>query len=113
MDMMTEVADAELLALGVEFRKAWDAERAAFALWGGETKDIAIDAAHGACAALADAINKNTPKTMDGIRVVAMVWGWMHYLSEHPGEYEGADSEFPGQRAAHGVMTFLLKDCTA
>ncbi|RWI46383.1 MAG: hypothetical protein EOQ93_29915 [Mesorhizobium sp.] len=106
--------DADLLALGIEFRKAWAAEREAFVAdtIGNSTPEI--DAAHDRCGELARQIQEHHPATLEGVKVAAMVWGWLHYLSASPGDYEGAD---PGstldERASHAVMSFLLKDVAA
>ncbi|RWI60271.1 MAG: hypothetical protein EOQ93_03140 [Mesorhizobium sp.] len=106
--------DAQLLALAEPFRNAWAAERAAFRSSSkGFAKDKAIETAHDRCGELADEILAHRPVTLDGVKVAAMVWGWMYYLSEHSGEYEGADSKYPGDRAANAVMTFLLRDVSA
>ncbi|MER9691964.1 hypothetical protein NKJ16_08500 [Mesorhizobium sp. M0179] len=106
--------DTALIALGVEFRKAWAAERAAFLASGADIgKDPAIEAAHDACKEQAEIIARVEPATLEGVKVHAMVWGWMYYLSAKPGEYEAADSRYPGEHAAHTVMSFLLKDCGA
>ncbi|ESX13638.1 hypothetical protein X768_04685 [Mesorhizobium sp. LSJC265A00] len=108
------MGDTELIALGAKFRKAWAAERAAFLASGADfDKDPAIEAAQDACKEQAEIIARIEPATLEGIKVHAMVWGWMFYLSLKPGEYEGADSDYPGERAAHTVMSFLLKDCAA
>ncbi|ESX07259.1 hypothetical protein X769_08950 [Mesorhizobium sp. LSJC268A00] len=105
--------DADLIALGVKFRAAWATERAAFVASGEDfDKDPAIQAAHDACKEQAEIIGQIVPATLEGVKVHAMVWGWM-YLSLKPGGYEGADSDYPGERAAHTVMSFLLKDCAA
>lgn len=106
--------DAELLALRAEFLEAWAAERAAF-----EAADLAsignstpeIDSAHDRCALLAGQMLGHRPVTLEGVKAMAMIWGWMHYHSSRPGDYEGGE---PGnstdERASHVVMTFLLRD---
>ncbi|MER8979279.1 hypothetical protein [Mesorhizobium sp. M0870] len=117
MNMMTVTPDAELIALGVEFSKAWADERAAFtaAAWadiGNNTPEI--DSAHDRCADLAHQMVAHRPETLEGVKAMAMVWGWLHYLSSKPGEYEGAElGNTSDERAQHAVMTFLLRDCTA
>jgi len=109
-----ENPDTELLALGVEFCKAWAAERAAFVAdtIGNSTPEI--EAAHDRCGDLARQIQEHRPITLEGVKVAAMVWGWLHYLSATLGAYEG-DEEGNGidERAQHAVMTFLLKDVAA
>lgn len=105
--------DAELLALGAQFRNAWAAERAAFVASRNIMNDSAIEAAADTCRNLASQIVALAPKTMDGVRVLAMVWGQAYYLSEQPGQYEWSDSEYPCERAANVVMSFLLKDLAA
>lgn len=108
------MSDTELIALGVKFREAWAAERAAFvASCEAVDKDPAIEAAHDACSEQAMIIGQIEPATLEGVKVHAMVWDWMYYLSLKPGEYEGADSDYPGELAAHTVMSFLLKECAA
>ncbi|RUW26341.1 MULTISPECIES: hypothetical protein [unclassified Mesorhizobium] len=103
--------DADLLALGNDLLNAWQAERAAFRASGDDfVADQAIISASDNCQAIASQIVMLTPKTLDGVRVLAMVWGHAYYLSESPGEYEGADSDYPCERAANAVMSFLLKD---
>ncbi|MER9206860.1 hypothetical protein [Mesorhizobium sp. M0771] len=107
--------DADLIALGVEFRKAWADERAAFSDSGEDfDKDPSIAAASHRCSELSDRILTLTPETMDGARVAAMVWGWCHYLNSQPGVYDGGEfSNAADTRAVHKVLTFLLKDCAA
>ncbi|TIQ86456.1 MAG: hypothetical protein E5X38_16025 [Mesorhizobium sp.] len=105
--------DAELLALGKAFYSAWQAERAAFVASRDIINDSAIEAAADKCRDLASQIVTLAPKTMDGVRVLAMVWGQAYYLSEQPGQYEGSDSEYPCERAANAVMSFMLKDVAA
>ncbi|ESZ37547.1 hypothetical protein [Mesorhizobium sp. L2C067A000] len=109
------MGDTELIAIGAKFRTAWAAERAAFVASGKNfDKDAAIETAAASCGELAGKmLELPAPVTIEGARAVAMVWGWTFYLSEKPGEYEGADSQFPGERAANAVMSFLLKDCAA
>lgn len=112
--VVTPHPDADLLALGNALLNAWQAERAAFRASGDDfTTEQAIMSAADACKAIGSQIVALTPKTMDGVRVLAMVWGHAYYLSERPGEYEGADSEYPCDRAANAVMSFLLKDVAA
>lgn len=107
-------ADTKLLALGAEFHKAWAAERAAFNACNTDfTNDDGIEAARVVCKDLAEQITALSPVTLDGVRIVAMVWGWSHYLNSKPGQYEGADSNIPCERAANSVMSFLLKDVAA
>lgn len=110
----TAAPDADLIALGAKFREAWAAERAAFAAAdlasiGNSTPEI--DCAHDQCAELASRILAIGPTTLDGVKVAAMVWGWLHYLSSKPGDYEGGElGNNVDERASHAVMTFLLKE---
>lgn len=116
MDMMTETGphpDTDLIALGDELRKAWDDERAAFA-----SADIAsignstpeIDSAHDRCADLARQMVERPPVTLDGVKAMAMVWGWLHYQSCRLDSYDGGEvGNHLDERASHAVMTFLLK----
>lgn len=105
--------DAELLALGKALYSAWQAERAAFVASRDIVNDSAIEAAADTCRKLASQIAALAPKTMDGVRVLALVWGQAYYLSEQSGQYEGSDSEYPCERATNAVMSFLLKDVAA
>lgn len=123
MDMMTETVvsgahpDTELLALGVKFHEAWAAERAAF-----EAADLAsignstpeIDSAHDRCAMLAGRMLGHRPVTLEGVKAMALCWGWLHYNSSRPGDYEGGE---PGnntdERVSHAVMSFLLRQVAA
>lgn len=115
--MATTLPDAELLALGIEFRNAWSAERAAFnaaeiASIGNSTPEI--DSAHDRCAELAHHMVSHRAQTLEGVKAMAMVWGWLHYLSSKPGEYEGAElGNTTEERASYAVMSFLLKDVGA
>lgn len=110
-------ADAGLIALGVEFRTAWGDERAAFnaadiASIGNSTPEI--DSAHDRCARLARQMLEHRPVTLEGVKTIAMVWGWLHYLSSKPDEYEGAEAgNSADERTCHAVMSFLLKDVAA
>ncbi|MBZ9919115.1 hypothetical protein LB579_15450 [Mesorhizobium sp. BR1-1-7] len=107
-------SETELLALSIEFGRAWAAERAAFvaadlASIGNSTPEV--DEAHDRCADLARQMLEHQPVTLEGVKVMAMVWGWLHYLSPKLGDYEGGEvGNNADERASHAVMTFLLKD---
>ncbi|TPM59130.1 hypothetical protein FJ959_09685 [Mesorhizobium sp. B2-2-4] len=109
--------EAELLALSVEFGRAWAAERDAFAAAdlasiGNSTPEV--DEAHDRCADLARQMLEHQPVTLEGVKVMAMVWGWLHYQSHKLDSYDGGEvGNDLDERASHAVMTFLLKDCTA
>jgi len=109
--------DAKLIALSAEFRKAWAAERAAF-----EAADLAsignstpeIDSAHDRCAAVSEQMLGCRPVTVEGVKAMAMIWGWLHYQSSRSGDYDGGEAgNHVDERASHAVMTFLLKDVAA
>lgn len=117
MNAHTGHPDADLIALGLRFREAWAAERAAFvaadlASIGNSTPEI--DSAHDRCAELSRQMLEHPPATLEGVKVMAMVWGWLHYQSSRPGNYEGGEAgNNTDERASHAVMTFLLRDVSA
>lgn len=105
--------DADLLALGAEFRAAWASYSGHFrahpndALLTDEEAEVE-DAISERCSDVMDRMLAIEPKTVDGLKVIAMVWGYCNHLPS-TGSYENS-SEYPSDRAAHSVMGFLLAD---
>jgi hypothetical protein len=104
-------ADAELLALGAEFEKAWDAERETFQRFediDSDEADEATETAVNAVSVIADKIEKLQAHTLAGLKLKARVITWCR------GDDELSDTSFNDQgttdvRFAASIVRDLLK----
>ena len=79
---VADTADAELLALGMEFEAAWAREVALFASFGDdltEAQGVALDRAYGAVGAVVDQIERMSARTLDGLKVKARAIQWCYH----------------------------------